>query len=97
MPNRRAAGYMPRRHKGSDVAKKAEAAAESRQKKQHQAAQSGGQRADATDAGDFSRDYEQWPKGDLYNRARQLNLRGRSLMTKRQLIAGLRRAERKRA
>lgn len=34
--------------------------------------------------------YEDWRKDDLYRRARELDVEGRSKMTKRQLIAALR-------
>ncbi|HUF54570.1 MAG TPA: hypothetical protein VMR52_12475 [Dehalococcoidia bacterium] len=93
MPNRRGVGYMPRRHQDSDIAKKTTAAAEAKSLERGPKGQD--RRADLTDAGDFGRDYEQWSKGDLYNRASQLNVRGRSAMTKERLIESLRQAEQK--
>ena len=36
--------------------------------------------------------YEQWTKSDLYDRAQELDIEGRSSMSKRQLIAALRSA-----
>ena len=93
MPNRRGTGYMPRRHQGSDIAKKTTAAAEAKGSIRGPGGED--RREDLTDAGDFSRDYEQWSRGDLYNRASQLDVRGRSAMTKELLIEALRKAESK--
>jgi hypothetical protein len=40
--------------------------------------------------GGRSKDYEDWTKKDLLERARQISIKGRSTMTKPQLISALR-------
>lgn len=48
---------------------------------------------DAVDDGPSSgTPYEQWSKADLYERAQELDIEGRSAMSKRELIAALRAA-----
>ncbi|KAA1425201.1 Rho termination factor [Mumia zhuanghuii] len=40
--------------------------------------------------GGKSGDYDDWPKQDLYDRAKEIGIDGRSSMTKKELIAALR-------
>lgn len=47
---------------------------------------------DAARKGGEARAYEDWTKDDLYQRARELDIEGRSKMTKNELIDALRRA-----
>jgi hypothetical protein len=40
--------------------------------------------------GGHSSKYEEWPKGDLYDKAKEVGIEGRSRMTKSELINALR-------
>jgi hypothetical protein len=47
-------------------------------------------RSAAAQRGGSSRAYEEWTKDDLYDKAKDVGIEGRSSMTKRQLIEALR-------
>lgn len=92
MPNRYRAGYMG--HRKYDRTRNAEDARMDSQAvpMQRELTQEPGPagRGDLLDEGDFSRNYEEWSKGDLYHRARKLGIRGRSGMTRDDLIRAIR-------
>ncbi|MFP3913637.1 MAG: Rho termination factor N-terminal domain-containing protein [Actinomycetota bacterium] len=47
-------------------------------------------RSKAGKRGGTSQPYEEWTKDDLYDRAREVDIEGRSKMTKKELISALR-------
>lgn len=47
-------------------------------------------RQDPSRKGGLQPPYDQWTKGDLYDRAKELGIEGRSSMTKKELINALR-------
>lgn len=78
MPNRRRSGYMPtRRH---DTIKNPERARMKRRKES----------SHDEDERQSGASYEEWTKEELYARAKQLGVAGRSSMTKDQIINALR-------
>jgi hypothetical protein len=53
-------------------------------------ASAGSSRSSTGRKGGSSRDYEDWSKKDLYDKAKQVGIEGRSSMSKRELIGALR-------
>ena len=53
-------------------------------------AAAGTSRQEVATKGGKSGSYEDWPKGDLVKRAREIGIKGRSTMSKEQLVKALR-------